>query len=279
MSAATAQYTETQQPSLIGRDPRRFWALTWTLAVTDWKLRFYGSVLGYVWTLARPFLFFGVIYFVFTEIVPVNQSVNEYGVCILFSMVLFNFFAEATGGCVNSLVVRESLLRKMRFPRLVIPLSVVLTAIFNLGMTLVAVVIFAAISGVYPNVHWLELPFILLALTAFATGVGLLLSALFVRYRDVQPIWEVFSQMLFYASPILYVATALPQKYIDAYMASPVAVLLTETRHAVVDLNAPHPWELTSVAHMLFPVAIGIVVMALGAFVFNREAPMIAENL
>jgi ABC-2 type transport system permease protein len=270
---------ETQRPTLIGRDWRRFWALTWTLAVTDWKLRFYGSVLGYVWTLARPFLFFGVIYFVFTEIVPVNQSVNEYGVCILFSMVLFNFFQEATGGCVNSLVVRESLLRKMRFPRLVIPLSVVLTAIFNLGMTLIAVFIFAAISGVYPNVHWLELPFILVALTAFATGVGLLLSALFVRYRDVQPIWEVFSQMLFYASPILYVAAALPQKYMDVYMASPVAVLLTETRHAAVDVNAPHPWDLTSPAHMLIALGVALFVMVLGGWVFNREAPLIAENL
>jgi ABC-2 type transport system permease protein len=271
---------ETQRPTLIGRDPRRFWALMWTLAVTDWKLRFYGSVLGYVWTLARPFLFFGVIYFVFTEIVPVNKSVNEYGVCILFSMVLFNFFQEATGGCVNSLVVRESLLRKMRFPRLVIPLSVVLTAIFNLGMTLIAVFIFAAISGVYPNVHWLELPFILAALTAFATGVGLLLSALFVRYRDVQPIWEVFSQMLFYASPVLYVATMVPESYQRAYLANPMASALTEMRAAVVDPGARHAWDaIGDPIRILIPLGIVAFTFALGLWVFKREAPRFAENL
>ncbi len=130
---------------------QRFWNLTWTLAVTDFKLRFYGSVLGYVWTLARPFLFFGVIYFVFTEIVGLDKNVPNYGVYILFALVLFQFFAEATGNCVNALVTRESMLRKMRFPRLVIPLAVVLTALFNLGMTLIAVFIFAIASGVYPT--------------------------------------------------------------------------------------------------------------------------------
>ena len=88
-------------------------------------------MLGYVWTLARPFVFFGVIYFVFTEIVGLDDDVKNYGVYILFALVLFQFFGEATGNCVNSLVARENLLRKMRFPRLVIPLSVVLTALLQ----------------------------------------------------------------------------------------------------------------------------------------------------
>jgi len=205
--------TNPQRPSVVGTDARRFWNLTWTLAATDFKLRFYGSVLGYVWTLARPFLFFGVIYFVFTEIVGLDKSVRYYGVYILFGLVLFNFFGEAVGGCVNCLVTRENLLRKMRFPRLVIPLSVVLTALMNLGMTLIAVVIFALISGVRPTVTWLELPLLIVALGMLATGIGLLLSALFVRFRDVQPIWDVISQMLFYASPVLYVTTLVPGRY------------------------------------------------------------------
>jgi ABC-2 type transport system permease protein len=269
-----------QRPSVIGSDLKRFFALAWTLAVTDWKLRFYGSVLGYVWTLARPFLFFGVIYFVFTEIVGLNKAVPDYGIVILFSLVLFNFFGEATGGCVSCLVVRESLLRKVRFPRLVIPTSVVLVAIFNLGMTLVAVAIFAALSGVYPRWSWLELIPVLVALTMFAAGVGLLLSALFVRYRDVEPIWDVFSQMLFYASPILYVASNVPEKYLDLYLLNPIALLLTETRHIAVDPNAPTPWSLVSAPELLLiPAAIVVGLFVLGAWVFSREAPRIAENL
>jgi ABC-2 type transport system permease protein len=270
---------EAQRPSLVGSDARRFWSLTWTLAVTDWKLRFYGSVLGYVWTLARPFLFFGVIYFVFTEIVGVNKAVPHYGVCILFSLVLFNFFGEATGGCVSCLVMRESLLRKMRFPRLVIPLSMVLIALFNLGMTLVAVVIFAALSGVYPTWTWLEFPFIIGAMTVFVIGIGLLLGSLFVRFRDVQPIWEVFSQILFYGSPILYVASTVPEKYLGWYMLNPVAVLLTQTRHAMVDRGAPRPWDLVSGVHLVIPAALVVGVAILGAWVFSREAPKVAENL
>jgi ABC-2 type transport system permease protein len=261
-------------------ETRRFFNLMWTLAVTDFKLRFYGSVLGYAWTLARPFLFFGVIYFVFTEIVGLDKNVPNYGVYILFALVLFQFFGEATGGCVNALVVRESMLRKMRFPRLVIPLAVVLTALFNLGMTLIAVFVFALASGVHPQWGWLELPVIILLLTIFATGIGLLLSALFVRYRDVQPIWEVFSQMLFYASPVLYVATMVPETYQRAYLANPVAALLTEMRHAVVDPGARPVWEaIGAPERLLIPAGIVVSALVLGLLVFRREAPRIAENL
>ena len=277
MSVSTAQH---QRPSLLGSDASRFWNLVFTLAVTDFKLKYYGSVLGYVWTLARPFLFFGVIYFVFTEIVGLDKNVPNYGVYILFALVLFQFFGEVTGNCLGSLVARESMLRKMRFPRLVIPLSVVLTALFNLGMTLIAVFIFAIASGVTPTWGWLELPVIIVLLTIFASGCGLVLSALFVRYRDVQPIWDVTSQVLFYASPILYVATMVPESYQRAYLANPISALLTEMRHAVVDPTARPVWDAIGGAErLLVPGGIVVAVFLLGLWVFTREAPRIAENL
>jgi ABC-2 type transport system permease protein len=277
VSVSTAHH---QRPSLLGSDASRFWNLVFTLAVTDFKLKYYGSVLGYVWTLARPFLFFGVIYFVFTEIVGLDKNVPNYGVYILFALVLFQFFGEVTGNCLGSLVARESMLRKMRFPRLVIPLSVVLTALFNLGMTLVAVFIFAIASGVTPTWGWLELPVIIVLLTIFATGCGLVLSALFVRYRDVQPIWDVTSQVLFYASPILYVATMVPESYQRAYLANPISALLTQMRHAVVDPTARPVWDAIGGAErLLVPGGIVVAVFVLGLWVFTREAPRIAENL
>ena len=277
MSVSTAHH---QRPSLLGSDASRFWNLVFTLAVTDFKLKYYGSVLGYVWTLARPFLFFGVIYFVFTEIVGLDKNVPNYGVYILFALVLFQFFGEVTGNCLGSLVARESMLRKMRFPRLVIPLSVVLTALFNLGMTLIAVFIFAIASGVTPTWGWLELPVIIVLLTIFATGCGLVLSALFVRYRDVQPIWDVTSQILFYASPILYVATMVPESYQRAYLANPISALLTQMRHAVVDPTARPVWDAIGGAErLLVPGGIVVAVFVLGLWVFTREAPRIAENL
>jgi ABC-2 type transport system permease protein len=277
VTAAPVQY---QRPSVLGSDLRRFWSLTWTLAVTEWKLRFYGSVLGYAWTLARPFLFFGVIYFVFTEIVGLAKNVPNYGVYILFSIVFFNFFGEVTGNSVGALVAREGLLRKMRFPRLVIPMSVALTGLFNLACTLVAVMIFAIISGVYPTWGWLELPVIILLLALLATGIGMLLSSLYVRYRDMQPIWDVTQQVLFYASPILYVATLVPPKYQHAYMCNPLASLLSAMRHAVVDPTAPTAATLIGgTARLLIPLGLIAVAVVIGAWVFNREAPRIAENL
>jgi ABC-2 type transport system permease protein len=269
-----------QRPVVLGSDLRRFASLTFTLARTDFKLRFYGSVLGYIWTLARPLLFFGVIYVVFTKIVGLDKNVKNYGTYILFALVLFQFFGEATGNSVQSLVARENLLRKLRFPRLVIPMAVVLTALFNLAMTLVAVAVFAVISGVYPRLGWLELIPIIGVLTLLALGTSLLLSALYVRYRDVQPIWEVFTQMLFYASPILYVSTHVPAAFQRPFHANPIAMLLSEMRVAVADPSAPHVWTLIGgPSRLLIPLAVVAIVVTVGTIVFFREAPKVAENL
>jgi ABC-2 type transport system permease protein len=259
---------------------RRFWELTWTLAVTDWRLRFYGSALGYLWTLARPFAFFGVIYIVFTEVAKIGNDVKNYGICTLFSMVLFQFFGEATNGSVTAVVRRENLLRKMRFPQLAIPFSTILTALMNLLATLAAVFVFAIASGVYPNWGWLELPVLIALLTLVTTGTGLLLSVLFVRYRDVQPIWEVATQILFYASPILYVATMIPEDWQRAYLLNPIAAVMTQVRHAVVDPSAPTLSALLGGAGwLLVPLAIVALVFGGGIWVFVRAAPRLAEDL
>lgn len=261
-------------------DLRRFWALTWVLAVTAWKLRFYGSALGYVWSLARPFMLFGVIFLVFVEFANLGEGVPHFAVYILFAIVLFQFFGEVTTGCLTSLVAREGLLRKIKFPRLVIPMSVALTALFNLGMTLLAVVLFTIASGVYPSWSWLQLPLIVAILTFFAIGLGMLLSALFVRYRDVQPIWEVVTQALFYASPVLYVTTLVPASFQHLYAANPIAALFAQMRHAMLDPGAPTAWAAIGGAErLLIPAAIVLGSFVLGWWVFKREAPRIAENL
>jgi ABC-2 type transport system permease protein len=259
---------------------RRLVSLTWTLGLTEWKLRFYGSVLGYFWTLARPFAYFGVVYVVFTEIAKVGNDVKYYGVYILYGLVLFTFFAETTGMCLMSLVQRENLLRKLRFPRIVIPLSVIVTGLLNLLATLVAVFAFTIGNGVFPGWSWLELPVLVALLVAFSTGVGMLLSVLFVRYRDMQPIWEVASQMLFYASPVLYVATMVPEGVRTVYLFNPLAAILVQVRHAIVDPTAPSLADLMgSDVLVLVPVAVALGVLALGLWAFNRAASTIAENL
>jgi ABC-2 type transport system permease protein len=258
----------------------RQWSLIWMLAVTDWRLRFYGSFFGYLWSLARPFALFGVIYLVFSEFAGLGDRVPGYAVYILFALVLFQYFVEITSGSVRSLVERENLLRKIRFPPLVIPLSIALTALFNLVMTLAAVAVFAIVSGVYPTWSWLELPVLVLLLTAFAVGLGMLLSVLYVRYRDVQPIWDVISQTLYYGSPVLYVTTMVPAEFQRAYLSNPIASVLTEMRRAIVDPHALHVWDaIGDPVRILVPIAIIVASLALGIWFFRREAPRIAENL
>jgi ABC-2 type transport system permease protein len=280
MSVDAAPSPRYRGPSALGDDVRRFWSLTVTLAATDFKLRFFGSVLGYVWTLVRPLLLFGVIYVVFTEIVRFGTGVEHYPVYLLTSIVLFSFFAEATSRGVTSLVDRENLLRKIRFPRLVIPLSVALAAFFNLLANMVAVFVFVFISGVEPRPDWVQVPLLLAMLVVLATGVTMLVSALYVRYRDIEPIWEVTLQLLFYASPILYVITFVPKDFRKLAVSNPIATILTQMRHALIDENAPTALTvLGGWVELLIPVGIVAAIFAVGFWVFFRETPRIAENL
>jgi ABC-2 type transport system permease protein len=275
-------------PSALGSDLRRFWSLTFTLARTEFKLRFYGSVLGYLWTLVRPLLLFGVLWVFFTKIGHVNDGKAPgekfYGAQLLGSIVLFTFFVEGTTNAVRSVVDRENLVRKIHFPRLVIPLSVVLLALFNLALNLIVVMIFALAAGVRPMLSWLELPLILFALIICATGLAMLLSALFVHFRDIQPIWEVIAQILFYASPVIIsietVIAKLSHTMLHVYMLNPLAVIFQQFRHAMITNASPSAGRvLGSWGALGGALAIVVAIFVVGFLVFNRAAARIAENL
>jgi ABC-2 type transport system permease protein len=284
-------------PGAFGDDVRRFVSLTYTLAATDFKLIYFGSVLGYIWSLIRPLLFFGVLYVVFTKIFKVGSGTPHYSVELLLAIILWTFFLQSTSGCVQCLLAREGLLRKMRFPRLVVPIAVMLTALFQLATNFIPVLIFAVASGVQPRLTWLLLPVIVGLFAMLAVGIGMLLSVLYIRFRDILPIWDVTSQILFYASPIIY-----PVWYYDKnpktgeamahlhltllaklLMVNPVAALVAEGRRALVagqqNVNPSASYALGGTVKALIPVAIIAVVFALGVWVFNREAPRISENL
>lgn len=275
-------------PRALTDDWSRFWHLTYNIARNEFKLRFFGSVLGYMWQLMRPLLLFGVLYVFFTKVAHVNEEQGPgnkfYGAQLLGSIVLFTFFGEATGGAVRSVVDRENLVRKIHFPRLAIPLAVVLLAMFNLALNLLVVLIFALIEGVRPMLSWLELPLIVAFLAVLATGVAMLLSALFVHFRDIQPIWEVFQQILFYASPVIIsvdtVREKLSQTLVHVYMLNPLAVTFQQFRHAMVTHGTPSAAQVMgSWARLGLPILIVVAVFAIGFWVFNRSAGLIAENL
>src|SRR5439155_5839334 len=237
-----------------------------------------GSVLGYLWTLVRPLLLFGVLWVFFAKVAHVNCSTGPgerfYGVRLLGSIVLFTFFAEATGAAVRSVVDRENLVRKIHFPRLVIPASVVLLALFNLVLNLIVVLIFALGAGVTPMLSWLELPLIIAAIVVLAAGVAMLLSAMFVHFRDVQPIWEVISQILFYASPVIIsietVRAKLDNTLFHLYMLNPLAVIFQQFRHAIITHATPSAGQvLGSWPALLAPLAIVLAIFLVGSAGFN----------
>jgi ABC-2 type transport system permease protein len=268
------------EPSAFGDDLHRFVTLTYTLARTDFKLRYFGSSLGYLWSLIRPLLFFGVMYVVFTQVFHAGRGIRGYPVYLLNAIVTWTYFVETTSGCVQSMVAREGLLRKMRFPRLVIPLAICLTSLFNFCLNFVTVLVFAAIDGVTPGVGWLEMPVLMVLWTLLAVGIGMILSVLFVRFRDMQPIWEVLTQVLFYASPIIYVVSKYPASVQKIAMCSPIAALLTQMRHIFVDPAAPSAAaEIGGAIRLLIPLGIIVLIFLFGLWFFRREAPNIAEQL
>lgn len=279
MSAAPG--TLITGPSALGGSLRRLLYLAATMAVTEFKLRFYGSVLGYLWQLVRPLMLFGVLYFVFTKFVKIGGAVPHYPVVLLANIVLYTFFAEGTGA-VSSMVDREGLVRKIQFPRMAVPMSVVLTASFNLTLNLLVVLGFALASGVEPRWSWLQVPLLIVLLVVFVIGLAMLLSALFVRFRDVQPIWEVILQVAFYATPVIYAIETIgvSERVREAIMLSPLAAILEQFRHAVIDPAAPSAAAAAGgSARLLVPAAILFGTAALGYWYFDRQAPRMAEDL
>jgi ABC-2 type transport system permease protein len=271
---------EVRGPSALGGGRRRFLELLWLLAVTEFKRTYFGTVLGYFWSLLRPLLLFAVLLFVFTKIFRLGSTVPNYPVLLLFNIVLFGFFQESTTAAVTSVVAQEGIVRKTQFPRLVIPLSIVLTGLMNLGLNLVVVFIFLLAYGVDPMWTWLLLPVIVLALTVLTTAVSMLLSILYVRFRDMLIIWTVAAMILFYGTPLLYPITAAPDGLKAPMMVNPLAVIFEQARVWIIDPSAPNAAEAAGSPWRLIPaIAIFVVACVLGWRVFNRQAPRVAEAL
>jgi ABC-2 type transport system permease protein len=274
---------EVRGPSALGGGARRFFDLLWLISATEFKRTYFGTVLGYLWSLLRPLMLFGVLLFVFTKVFKLgSQEVEHYPVMLLLGIVLFTFFQEANTNAVTSVVAQEGIVRKTQFPRLVIPLSTVLTAGFNLFLNLIVVFVFILAFGVDPTWTWLLFPFALAALFVLTATLALGLSVLYVRFRDVQIIWLVFAQILFYVTPILYPVTAFQDAtYERLLMLNPIAVIFEQVRVWVLnEPAAPTAAEAAGGAvHLLPAVAIYVAICVLGVWLFNREAPRIAEDL
>jgi ABC-2 type transport system permease protein len=282
-ATATPALREVSGPSALGGGRQRFFDLLWLMSVTEFKRVYFGTVLGYLWSLVRPLVLFGVLLFIFTEGLKFDSGeVEHYPVLLLLGIVLYTFFQESTNEAVTSVVTHEGVVRKTQFPRLVIPLATVLTCSFHLAVNILVVVAFILAFGVDPTWTWLLFPVALLFLFVFTAALSSGLSVLYVRFRDVSIIWSVVAQVLFYATPILYPVTLFHDKTTEQLlMLNPLAVIFQQVRVWMLDEPlAPTAAEAAGgVLHLIPAAAIFVGLCAFAAWTFNREAPRIAEDL
>lgn len=279
---AAPELREVVGPSAVGGGRHRFFELLWLMSVTEFKKTFFGTALGYVWSLMRPLLLFAVLLVVFTRIIKLGGSVPHYPVLLLFNVVLFGFFQEATGGSVGSVLGQEGIVRKTQFPRLVIPLSVVLTTFFTLCLNMIVVFVFLLAFGVGPMWTWLLLPVVLAPMIVLIGALSMLLSALNVRFRDVAIIWVVLATALNYATPVIYPLSILENDATLRHllMANPLTPIFQQARIWMIEPQAESVWTAAGGPLPLIAAALVFVsVCILGVWVFNREAPRIAEQL
>jgi ABC-2 type transport system permease protein len=266
-------------PSAFGGGKRRLLSLLWLTAMQDFRLMYRNTFLGYVWTLLRPLSYFAVLYVVFTQIVRFGDAVPNYAVLLLMNIMLFQFFADATGTSMGSVVRGEPIVRKMHFPRIVIPLAIVLTAAMTSAINLLVVIGFMLVSGVGPEVTWLLLPAIVTALVAFSAGTAVLLSMAYVWMRDLEHVWTVVLRVLFYGTPVLYPLELVPESFRWAVALNPLAGILYQARAWLVQPDAEPLVDLVGLAPVLGSILIAVAVCVGGITLFVRQAPRVAEAL
>jgi ABC-2 type transport system permease protein len=256
-------------------------ALLAELVRTDFKLRYQGSVLGYAWSLLRPLLLFIILYVVFVKFLKIGNGVPHFPVYLLLGIVIWNFFNEMTMQSLGSIVGRGDLIRKIRIPRWIIVLSSSISALINLFLNLLVVCVFLFINHVDLLRTALWLPLILLEVYVFALGLSLFLSAAYVKYRDMNYIWEVVLQGGFYLTPILYPLSRITnitlQKLI---MVNPMGQAIQDARYSVVThetLTTHHIFN--GGWYMYLPFAIVGIAIIGGTLYFKSQAKYFAENI
>ena len=279
MTEASLELRDVRGPSAMGGGARRAAELLYLIAVFEFKRTYFGTALGYLWSLARPLITFAVLLAVFTQIFRIGSQVPHYPVLLLFNIVLFTFFQEATTTAVESIVNQESVVRKTQFPRLVIPLAVVLTSAFNLGLNLIVVLIFMLSFGVGPMWSWLLFPVFLALLFVFTTAVSMIVSSLNPRFRDIGIIWSVLATVLFYATPVLYPIESVDSPLRDFLALNPLTPLFALARTWMIDPTAPGPVDAVGVWPVAIAATLYVGICVLAAWVFKREAPRVAEEL
>jgi len=249
------------------------------MVITDFKVRYQGSILGYAWSVLKPLFIFVILYIVFVKFLRIGSNIPHFPVYLLMGIILWNFFAETTSSAMSSIVGRGDLIKKISIPRYLVVLSSGFSALINLGLNMIILLIIALINGVKPMESWLLLPLLIVELFILAMSLGFILSALFVKYRDAGYIWEVLLQAGFYATPILYPLTYVASKYQPYLMLNPMAQIIQDARWAFVSHETLSSWKVLNLPYLLIPILIIFVLIFIAVNYFKSQAKYFAENI
>lgn len=249
--------------------------LIWMLAKTDFKLRYHGSVLGYLWALLKPLLTFAVLNFVFSSVFnPRTGGVDTYSLQLLVSLMMFYFFSEGTSAGMSSLLSKSQLVTKIYVPRWTIILASTINATLIFLMNLAVIVFFFAVKGFMPSFAAIGM-FLLFSVFIYiiVLSFSLITAPLFVKFRDLSMIWEVLLMIILYASPIIYPLATLPVKYHQWILLNPLAFIIHFTKESLINNHFASPAQ-----YALF-IATVFAGFAFSIWSYRKMAPRIAEDI
>lgn len=253
------------------------------LVITDFKLRYQGSFLGYLWALLRPLFLFAILYIFFVEILHIGKEIEHWGIALLLGVVMWTFFSEVVSQGLKSIVNSGGIIRKINFPKYIIVVSTSLSAFINLAINLAVVATFAVIDGVVLGWGALLIPVFIFELYIFGLGLAFLLSAVNVKFRDVGYIWEVVSQALFYGSAIMFPlnrVVAMSHDIAVLLVLNPLAQAIQDARFFGITNGVQTVGTLTdNLLIILTPFVIAVLTFVIGAAYFKKRSPYFAEEI
>ncbi|MFC1809991.1 ABC transporter permease [Patescibacteria group bacterium] len=241
------------------------------IAISDFKVRYQNSLLGYFWTLIKPLLLFAVLYVVFS--IFMRFPVENYQLYLLLGIVIWNFFAEATSIALRCFETKQSLITKVYFPRIIIVIASTLTSFLTFLLNMIVFFVFLALSDVTFSFNFFFFLFYVIELYFIILGLSLILSVLYIRFRDFSHIWDVLLQIGFWMTPIIYPITLVPDAYHKLIFLNPLARLIEYSR-AVFILDHIPAFHL-NVALLLMVT----VTLIFGIFIFLKFEKRIPENV
>jgi ABC-2 type transport system permease protein len=249
------------------------------VATIEFRMKYADSLLGYAWSLAKPLAYFAVLWLVFSRLFNARTPVESFALYLIIGLVFYLFFIDAVGAALTSVVARGSLLRRLAFSPLVLPLAVVASACLTLMVNLTAVALFAVGSQVWPDPEWLLVVPLLIEFLIFVVGIGLIVATLFVRFQDIAQIWELVAQLMIFITPVMYPLSILPGWMEKVLFLNPLVQVMQDVRAVVLEGEVATVTDVLGAGGRVVPVAVALGVFVFGLFIFRRDSSRFAERV